>query len=158
MTTAMIHRPCPKVGEPFELGFDGDYKNNQPLELVRRAGYDPGGWTHNGHLITGRTICLFKLVEIDSLWPFDGVTSELSFHGRIPEGQWLCSFKTAYPKPDGKKHIAIADATWVGPDGRTYFPYISRAGDLRFHRSNGSFGGNSWLWIVKVIGRVAALV
>lgn len=157
-TDTMIHRPCPKVGEPFELGIDGDAVNNHPLTMVRHTGNDSRGWAHNGRLVMGRTIRPFKLVEIATHSTFDEVLRELSRRGRVPEGQWICGFKTAFPNPDGKRHVAIADATWVGPDGRTNFPYVSRAGDIRFHRSNGSFGGDCWLWIVEVIGRASALV
>lgn len=156
-TGTMIHHSCPKVGEIFELGIDGDATNNHPLTMVRSTGNDPRVWVHNGRLVVGRTTGPFKLVEIASHGDFDEVLRELACRGRIPEGQWVGGFKIAFPKPNGKKHIAIADATWVGPDGRTYFPYISRAGDLRFHRSNGSFGGDCWLWIVRVVGRVAAM-
>lgn len=137
----------PKVGEVFKLRLVGDNGNeNHPMAMVRQAGYGPG-WTHNGHLIVGDVTQSFVLVELDDCSSFDEVLDKLACHGRIPEGQWVRSFKTAYG-PNVKRHVAIADAAWVGPDGRTRFPCISRAGDLQFHRSNGSFGGSCRLWII----------
>lgn len=150
MKNITIHRLYPLVGERFDLGLNGDYGNYQPLDMVRRTGHDSRGWVHKGHMCTGRDIRPFKLIEIATHGTFDEVMNELSRHGRVPEGQWICGFKVAYPTPDGRRNVAIADATWVGPDGMTYFPYVSRAGDIRFHRSNGNFGGDCWLWIVGV--------
>lgn len=63
MSTIVAHRPYPKIGEPFELELDGDYKDNQPLEMVRSAYGDSRGWAHNGPLVTGRATRSFKLVE-----------------------------------------------------------------------------------------------
>jgi hypothetical protein len=147
MAKSVTNIRYPKIAEIFELGIDGDAMGNRPLEMVRRAGHDPRGWAHNGPLFCGRAIRPFQLAETNSSLSFDGVISELSQRGRVPEGQWCLAFKVTYPKPDVERHVAIADATWIGPDGRTYFPYISRAGDLRFHRSTGVFG-EIWLWIV----------
>lgn len=147
LSTAHSIRTYPAIGEQFEIVFYGDYRGNQPLEIVRRIGYDRNGWAHNGPLVEGRSIRFFKLVELRGTLTFDEACAELAQHGKVPEGQWVSGFKATFPKPDGNGAIGIADATWVAPDGRLNFLYVGRGGDLKFHRASGTFGPN-WRWIV----------
>lgn len=137
----------PKVGEVFKLRLRGDDGNNDPEAMVRQIGRVQG-WTHVGHRIVGDATQSFKLVELDDCSGFEEVLDKLACHGEIPEGQWIQSFKAAYRAPDRKRHIGIADAKWIAPDGHYNFPYISKAGSPEFRRSQGSFGGPYWLWIV----------
>lgn len=142
-------RSYPATGELFELVFYGDHVANQPLELVRQTGNTPSGWAYTGPSIVGRAVRYHKLVELKSILTFNEVRAELDKHGDIHEGQWVSGFKAAFPKPDGKGPIGIADASWVAPDGHFNFLYIGRGGDLRFHRTSGTFGPG-WRWIVGI--------
>lgn len=148
MPTAELVHSYPRVGEPFELGLDGDYGKNQPLEMVRTAGYNPAGWARNGTLVVGRKIRAHKLVFFYENPGFDELLRELAMVGEVPSGQWIVAFKTAFPKTDGRGPIGIADATWIAPDGHLQFPCIGRGGDLRFHQALGTFGPR-WRWIVR---------
>lgn len=141
-------RSYPAIGEPFEIVFYGDYKGNQPLGLMRRTDYSPGGWEHDGPSITGRVIRFLKLVELKQILTFDEVRAELcNKYGPIPEGQWVSGFKAAFPKTDGKGPVGVADASWTAPDGKRNFLYVKRGGDLSLHRALGTFGPD-WRWIV----------
>jgi hypothetical protein len=140
--------PYPAIGAEFKLIIDGDARDNQPLALVRRAGFANGCWAHNGSSVEGRQTRPFNLVAINHN-TFGVVLDELMHHGRIPLGQWVIGFKAVFPKTDGKGPIGVADASWVGPDGQLYFPCIGRGGDITFHRATGAFGTN-WRWLVGV--------
>lgn len=139
----------PKVGEIFRLRLRGDDGDSDPEAIMRQIGRVQG-WAHVGHRIVGDATKTFMPVELDDCSSFDEVLDKLAQHGRIPEGQWIRSYKAAFRAPDSRQHIAIADATWVAPDGHYNFPYISKAGSPCFHRSQGSFGGVRWRWIVAI--------
>lgn len=142
------HRPYPKVGEVFGLKLNGDAIGNQPLEIVRRTGCDPNSWKHDGPLAEGRVTRSFKLVPLEYCL-FGEVRSRLASKGKIPAGQWCLAFKAEYSSPNGEVSIGVADSSWIGPDGFSYFPYISRGGDVKLHRAADGFG-KLWLWLVEV--------
>ena len=135
----------PNVGEIFELTLDGDAPENQPLQMVRDFGYT-GKWRHNGPKVKGKQTRRFKLAQAGYQPNLDGVKSALPGSGSV-EGQWIKAFKAAYPQPDGKGPIGIADASWVGPDGGASFPIVDSDGVLYFHWA--AFDrGDSWRWLV----------
>ena len=140
----------PKVGEIFELSFDGDVPENQPLEIVRYFGYDPDdGWKHKGLRVGGKQTCRFKLVQVGYCRNLDEVKERLKAHGKNPGGQWMKAFKMAYPQPDGNGPIGIADASWVDPRGRARFPMVFSGGDLCLLWADIDQGGD-WRWLVAV--------
>jgi hypothetical protein len=152
---SMIIRPYPKIGETFSLSINGDDDRFQPLAIVGRSGKSRG-WAHHGKLAEGRVTRIFKFVGIERGWSrFDEILSELALKGGHPVGQWAAALKAAYPKarPDGR-HIGIPDASWVAPDGGTRFPYIDKtSGELKFHRSAGSFCAEAWFWAIIVVSK-----
>jgi hypothetical protein len=137
----------PATDEIFELTLDGDAAENQPLEMVRRDGYNPKGWQHRGPVVKGRHTKRFKLVEIGYCRNFDEVRRKLAIHGEIPEGQWREAFRARYGKPDGKGPIGIADALWVIPYSSAYFPYVGLDGDSNFRWTDSDFY-DVWRWLV----------
>lgn len=139
----------PQVGEVFELTFDGDAPENQPLEIVRYFGYNPEGWKHKGLRVGGKQTCRFKLVQVGYCRNLDEVKERLKKYGKIPGGQWLKAFKMAYPQPDGNGPIGVADSSWVNPDGLARFPVVGSGGDLRFGWA-GVARGDRWRWLVAV--------
>lgn len=113
----------PDVGVEFELTIDGDATD--PFGMVRNDGYDPEGWEHKGSRVTGRQARRFKLVQVGRQPNLEAVRRALALYGDIPEGQWREAFKAAYPTPDCKGPIGVADPSWVLPDGSRDFPYLS---------------------------------
>jgi len=72
----------PAVGEVFELTFDGDVPENQPLEIVRYFGYNPEGWKHKGLRVGGKQTCRFKLVQVGYCPNLEVVQERLKVHGK----------------------------------------------------------------------------
>ncbi|TSC74820.1 MAG: hypothetical protein G01um101430_739 [Parcubacteria group bacterium Gr01-1014_30] len=139
----------PKVGEVFELTLDFDAAENQPLEMVRRDGYDPRVWNYTGKKVMGRCTSYFKLVKVGYCRNLDQVRQKLAAHGEIPEGQWRQAFKAAYPKPDRKGLIGVADPSWALSGGSATFPCVSSRGRSRFLWADRGFNV-AWRWLVKV--------
>lgn len=119
----------PAVGEVFELTLEGTV---DPIGMFRADGIDPKGWKHKGKKVKGGQTKKFKLVQIGYCSNWDAVLEGLKPHGGVPEGQWREAFKKAYPRPDGKGPVGVADASWVSPDGRRYFPYVHDDGEAWF--------------------------
>jgi len=137
----------PALNEVFELAIIQPFTG---LEMVRNDGYT--NWQE--WRFTGREIFVpqkkkFKLVTIGYQLNFDAVTKELAKHGAIPQGQWRTAFKKAFPSPDGKGPIGIADASWVGPHGFVRFPCVDSGGHPYFHWTAFDFD-DGWRWLVEV--------
>ncbi len=137
----------PADDEVFELSiepFTG-------LEMVRDDGFDNWHkWQFNGKEITERETKRFKLVPVGYQPNFDAVKEKLAKHGTIPQGQWRKAFKKAYPKPDGKGPVGVADASWVNPSGGVGFPCVRGGGDEYFPwTGNGFLRSSAWLVEVK---------
>lgn len=142
----------PADGEVFELTLDADAPENQPLEMVRRFGYNPEGWQWqytSKKVLSGKQTRRFKLVAVGYCRDLKEVRQKLATHGEIPEGQWIMAFKAAYPQPDGKGPVGVADPSWVFPDGDVYFPYVGTDGGSRFRWADYA-RGDSWRWLVAV--------
>lgn len=139
----------PAVGEVFELTFDGDAPENQPLEIVRYFGYNSEGWKHKGLRVGGKQTCRFKLVQVGYCPNLEVVQERLKAHGKNPGGQWMKAFKVAYPQPDGNGPVGVADSSWAHPNGDALFPIVLTDGDLYFVWA-GIFQAASWRWLVAV--------
>ena len=137
----------PALNEVFELAIIQPFTG---LEMVRNDGYT--NWQE--WRFTGREIFVpqkkkFKLVTIGYQLNFDAVTKELAKHRAILQGQWRTAFKKAFPSPDGKGPIGIADASWVGPHGFVRFPCVDSGGHPYFHWTAFDFD-DGWRWLVEV--------
>ncbi|MDO8435154.1 MAG: hypothetical protein Q7S89_00535 [bacterium] len=149
----------PAIEEVFALRIEGDAPENQPLEMVKREGYDrPMKWKHAGSTVNGRQACRFKLVCLEArgtaedLAPprtFEEVRSELASHGRIPEGQWRMAYKAAYPECDGKGPVGIADPSWQDSSGSLFFPCVDWRGRSDLASTAEGFD-LYWRWLVEV--------
>jgi hypothetical protein len=147
LTTKIVH-PYPAVGEIFELTLNGDDLVNDPIEMVRRCRYDnPEKWQFDGRRLVGTQSRRLRLVGIGDQLNFGAVRKALAEQGPFPEGQWREAFMAAYPEPNGKGPMGVADPSWCGPDGLLYFPYINTAGRPHFNRAGTTFLDN-WLWLV----------
>lgn len=143
----------PTTGDVFELTLDGDARENDPIEMVRRDGYlELEKWRHTGTKVAGTQTRHFKLISVGYCVNWDEVKRKLAKHGELPEGQWREAFKAKYPTPDGNGPIGVPDASWVYPGDRAYFPYfpyVHAHGESRFFWSvDGSRG--RWRWLVEV--------
>ncbi len=142
----------PADGEVFELTLDGDAPENQPLEMVRQAGYDNWQeWEHNGPAVKGRETRRFKWVYIGYQPNLDAVRAALATHGKIPEGQWREAVKKMF-KHDIWRPCGIADPSWEPPrfgGSIPYCPYISSDGSSRFKWVIDGFPDH-WRWLVEV--------
>lgn len=137
-------------GEVFELTLDGDAPDNQPLEMVRRDGYDhPELWRHSGPTVKGAQTRKFKWVSIGYCETFDEVKRKLAKHGKIPKGQWREAVKEKF-QPDGVHPRGSADASWVDPEGLANFPCVITDGSSDFRWTGRGFGGG-WRWLVGVV-------
>ena len=140
----------PTEGKVFELTLDGDAPENQPIEMVKRDGYDnPESWKHTGLTVTGTQTRRFKLVSVGYCSTFDEVKAKLAGQGTTPEGQWREAFKAAYPTPDCNGPIGVADGSWAGPGGRAHFPCVNARGGSDF-RCLAYYFNQYWRWLVLV--------
>lgn len=133
-------------GETFKLTLDGD--TTDPIEMVRRDGYDPSAWRHNGPMVKGEQTRRFKWVAVGYCQTFEEVQRKLESHGKIPEGQWREAVKEKF-QSDGQHPRGIADSSWTAPDGFAVFPYVYSSGYSNFVWADGGFGGG-WRWLVGV--------
>lgn len=137
----------PKLGSVFELTIDGEI---DPLEMLVSGEFDPSEWRFIGAFLAGKQTCRFKLVDVGRSDNISEVREKLTKHGSIPEGQWREAFKAAYPEPDGRGPIGIADISWVPPIGKATFPYINADGYCSFRWPVGYLLPEHWRWLVKV--------
>lgn len=114
--------PIPQIGEVFELTFDPAEAN--PIEMVRRAGYDAAAkWVFNGPEVTGTPTSKFKLVNVGYRPNIDEVNRVLvEQHGPPALGQWREAFKKKYTRSDRRGPIGFTGSEWVSRV--FFFPYI----------------------------------
>jgi hypothetical protein len=139
----------PKEGEVFQLTLDFDAPENEPMEMVEEFGYNSAGWTYVGAKVTGQYTRQFKLVSPGYCSNTDKVRAKTAEFGATPAGQWINSFKKAYPIPDGQGPIGIADDSWIGANGRANYPYLLAVGFQHFNYG-GHVRGDDWRWLVVV--------
>ncbi len=134
----------PADGVPFDLAiepFPG-------IDLVGRFGCDnQQEWKFNGREILEPQTKKFMLVSIGYQPNWEAVKTALLKYGAIPEGQWCDAFKKAFPQPDGKGLVGVADASWVSPRGSALFPYIHADGVPHFDWAGLDFGAG-WRFLV----------
>ena len=135
----------PPDNVPFELAIPEPFTG---LQMVRRFGYDPTGWKFNGTEIAASQKKKFMLVSIGYQPNFEAVKIALAKYGSTPPGQWLDAFKKAFPTPDGKGPIGVADSSWVDPDGDAGFPSVDSGGDADFSWTGDGFIAG-WRWLVE---------
>lgn len=142
-------KPYPADGVEFELTFDFGAPEADPMQMVRTDGYDPKGWKYTGRKQSGVQTRAFKLVHIVYCCNLDEVRQRqmLAQYGPVPGGQWRGAFKAAFPKPDGNGPIGFADPSWVHPNGRVFFPFISSGGGSNFRWADFELD-KSWRWLV----------
>lgn len=139
----------PANGEIFGLTLNADDPANDPLEMVRRDGYEkPESWRHAGTKLTGAITRRFKLVAIGYCPSFEEIKKRLKEQGRIPEGQWREPLKAKY-REDGKGPVGIADASWTYPPSDAYFPYVLGDGSSGFRWIGFGFR-DACRWLVEV--------
>lgn len=141
----------PKNGEVFELTLDG--AAHDPLEMVRRCyGYTKEWrhWWHTGAKVVGIHTRRFELVSVGYGIRLEEVRRKLEGKGEVPGGQWIQAFKQAYPEPDGKGPVGVADPAWVdSADGFVYFPYVDSYGNSYFCWAGHDFD-KKWRWLVAL--------
>ena len=139
----------PVDGEIFELTLDGDAFSNDPMEMLRRAHYNPEKWTYVGKRVAGIQTRHFTLVSVGYCDTFQVVLSRIKAHGEVPEGQWLEALMESYSSDKGFP-VYIPDASWVNPRGHHFFAYVHPFGDPGFYRvDDGSYTECRWLVRVK---------
>lgn len=145
---AIIDRTYPADGVEFDLTLDFDAPEADPIEMVRRDGYNsPEQWQFTGKKVSGVQTRRFKLVRVGPCQNLDEVRQNLAQYGDVPEGQWREAFKAAYSRPDGNGPIGFADPSWVRPDGFVFFPYVDSDGGSDFYwADDGRAVG--WRWLV----------
>lgn len=143
-------------GKAFEMTLDGDAAENQPIEMVRRDGYDkPSEWKHKGATVKGTQTRKFVWVSVGYQPNLDAVRAvcleaagKLGLNGRIPEGQWREAIKQMFHHL-GQYIRGIADPSWEYPGGGIRFPYVGSDGRSCFYW--GDYGyGEAWRWLVEV--------
>lgn len=140
----------PTDGEVFELTLDGDAPENDPIEMVRRNGFDNfEDWKYTGKRVTGKQTHCFKLVRVGYCRNLDEIQQKLTVSGEVPEGQWREAFKAAYPNTDESGPIGFADPSWVYPLGHARFPCVSAGGYSYFRWTADGFD-RDWRWLVGV--------
>jgi len=144
-------RPYPPVGEPFELTMPEPIIKG--LEMPKNDGYGNWReWKFLGKEMRKSRTGLFMLVEVGAqpASPKAKVLREaLKVHGSLIQGQWREAFKAAFPEPDGKGPIGIADPSWLYPRRDAGFPYVHTVGNSRFDWTGYGFNG-CWRWLVGV--------
>jgi len=144
--------PYPLTGELFTLTIN-------PFSAVTMATTNeqltrsfPGKWQFNGQEIEREETKFFKLHTLDGSFPDLFVfRNSLAPTGEIPHGQWLIPFKIKYPESNRKNAIAIADASWINPNGFLYFPMIMPDGRLTFRPAGVKLNSElSILWVIGV--------
>ena len=145
---AIIDWTIPADGVEFELTLDFGAPENDPIAMVRADGYsEPENWKYTGKKLSGIQTRSFKLVRVGYCRNLDEVREKLAQYGPVPGGQWRGAFKAAFPKPDGNGPIGFADPSWVHPNGRVFFPFISSGGGSNFRWADFELD-KSWRWLV----------
>jgi len=138
----------PEINEVFRLTLNGNATD--PIGMVQSDGYGSKIRQHDGPKVSGTQTRRFKLVRVGYQLNLDAVRTALASHGGIPEGQWREAFRAAYPTPDGKGPVGVADPSWVYPNGDRVFPCVSD--DRKRWRSGfrwANFGRVAhWRWLV----------
>ena len=145
----------PAEGEVFKLSFDGRLPENLPLvvfgEDERITDDEDRKLVHSGPIVTGAETRRFMLVRVGRCDNLDEVKARLAAHGKIPEGQWMHAFRTAYPIGDEHGPVGVADDSWrITPQLSTYFPRESGKPGESFLAWNGHGLGARWRWLVCV--------
>ena len=99
-------------------------------------------------LTLGRETRRFKLVSVHCL-SFYELTKILKEHGEIPESRWCEALKAAYPRPDDKGPIGIADSSRVPPNGDASLLFVHTGGPPSIKWPNVGFWGIR-RWLVEV--------
>ena len=120
----------------------------QPLDMVRRAGYDPKDWQFTGKQVGETQTRCFKWVSVGYQPNLDAVRAECAKHGRVPEGQWREAVNQMF-QPDGQHPRGVADPSWVDPNTDARFPYVLSDGFSNFGWAGGD-RDDGWLWLVEV--------
>lgn len=138
-----VFQPYPADDVEFELTFDFDAPEADPIAMVRADGYSlPEKWEFTGQKLSGVQTRRFKLVRR----PCRNLDEVLSQYG-ITEGQWREAFKAAFPRSDGQGPIGFADPSWVNLHDSVLFPCVRSGGDSDFGWDD--FGpGEHWRWLV----------
>jgi len=143
MTKTATH---PEVGQVFELTLTEDQLDGE--KMADNFGHNfASGWQYTGQkpeATTGK----FKLVQVGFCNNLQEVAAKLKEHGDTPAGQWLQAFKAAYPDPDSKDPIGVADPSWVNPRGHVNFPFVVADGDANFFWTD-SYLNRYWRWLVR---------
>lgn len=138
--------PMPPDGEEFELIINGNARKNQPLEMLRRAGY-PGKWKYIGELIAGTQTRRFKWAAVGHQQDDIELRDALARQGKFPRGQWLNAVIASY-RPDVFHHRGVLDRSWVHPDGFLCIPIIE-SGKLVLTSASREFN-EECRWLVEV--------
>ena len=121
---------------------------NHAMGMVSLVGHSTDKWKFTGTLMIGEWRRWFQLVDVGNCLDLDSVRSELSKHGRVPEGQWVGAFMGAFPIGDGEGPIGVADPSWEN-FGDRMFPFIASGGLLNFTNAD-DFGPGYWRWLVEI--------
>lgn len=137
----------PDIGRVFELSS----KNGvNPLKVVEVTLGSSTGWTHDGQVVGRWSKRRFKLVPLGVKRNLEEAKGSLKEkYGELPEGQWALFFKETFPGEN--EPVAVADDSWIDPDGERRFAVINRQGQLYFDEA-GRVIPSSWLWLVSVNG------
>jgi len=140
---------APAVGQEFELTLE----TVDPLEMVRRDGYNPKGWRYEGPTLTAPLTRRFKLENLG--YCRDRGEASRKAKGKLAHGQWREAFKAAFPMSAGSP-VAFGgeDSKWLDPVGSVSLPVLYDDGvgwfsdfrwaDFDFHAR--------WLWLGECDG------
>lgn len=150
MAKKMTAKHCPQVGEVFKLELDADVPENTPDGMIKAFGHNHRDWGFTCIPLTGKLERNFKLVQIGPQPDLKAAKERLEAeYGPTPSGQWMKAFNDAYPKPDDKGPIGVADFSWAYPGGFSRFPYVGYDGKPGFYHP-GIGLGEGWRWLVSV--------
>jgi len=160
---------APRIRETFELSIDGDKVD--PMDMLKRDGYDTEYFEFLGPAIDGIITGQFKLITLDSgdIRECERLVKDLGY--RLAEGQWREPFLHKFPRNNEYEYgeINFAGSRWLQardwligvrhyPAGKIFWPvlYNVTAGwQIGFHWNSGSYSSPENLrvatrWLVKV--------
>ncbi len=138
----------PADDEWFDLEVDND---QDPMDVVRPANFNPTGWRYLGPKLTGKRTIKVKLVRLGYCKNLEEAKQKADARGyRLLEGQARESFKKRFPKPDDNDHVVFGGSLCQSPGGGAGVACLDRVGGgwgSGFVWTGGGWD-DDWCWAV----------